>query len=166
METRAQSERWTFDPLCRRRLLFIGSERPDEFAHARRLAAQGHMVMVVNRDSPAAAEKFRRDGGRFIRIRVEHLPQAAGRVPVICENYPFPYPTAWKYGTARAFMIARLSRLLLGGIWVVFTESLRLVSALAAVARNEPAVARRFRMCFAELTPALAPPSTYLRTRN
>jgi hypothetical protein len=150
----------------RRKLLFVGAERPDEFAHARRLAIQGHAVTVANPRSTAAAWAYRSAGGRFIDVRVERLPRAMGGFHVICENYPYPFPVASSYETARTFAWARLSRLLRHGRWVVFTESPELVSALSAVARREPAVSCRFRVWFAELSPALAPPSSHVRRNS
>jgi hypothetical protein len=146
---------------CRRKVLFVGSERPDEFAYAMRLACQGHIVAVVNPRETAAARAYRTDGGRFIQARIEDLPLRFGQFHVICENYPYPYPLALGYDVTRAFAAARLERLAIGGHWVVFSESGRLATALADVARHEAGVRRRFRLQFSELSSALAPRSAY-----
>src|SRR5215471_18498982 len=56
------------------RVLFVGAERPDEFADAARLARQGHDVLVVNPRETDAAKSFRQAGGQFVRTRIEALP--------------------------------------------------------------------------------------------
>jgi hypothetical protein len=151
---------------CLRRVLFVGAERPDEFAIAARLACQGHNVAVVNpRDTPAA-RAYRDGGGRFIQARVEDLPVRLGPFHVICENYPYPFPSALSYASARAYALPRLARLAIGGRWVVFSENPRLAATLTAVARHEAAVRRGFCLRFAELSPVLAPRSAYLRRRT
>jgi len=147
-------------------VLFVGAERPDEFARAMRLACQGHIVTVVNPRLTGAAQAFRNGGGRFIQARVEDLPHRLGQFHVICENYPYPYPPALGYAAARAYALARLARLAIRGRWVVFTESTRLTATLAAVARHETAVRCGFRLRFAELSPVLAPLSAYLRRKT
>jgi hypothetical protein len=151
---------------CRRKVLFVGSERPDEFAYAIRLACQGHAVAVVNPRETAAARAFRNDGGRFIRARIEDLPLRFGQFHVICENYPYPYPPALGYDATRAFALARLERLAIGGRWVVFSESGRLATNLAAVARHEAAVRHRFRLRFSDLSSVLAPRTAYVRRKT
>jgi hypothetical protein len=153
-------------PDCRRRILFVGAERTDEFARAMRLASQGHIVTVVNPSETAAARAYRRAGGRFIRARIESLAPAVGPFHVICENYPYPFPSALNYSTTKTYALARLVRLAIGGRWVVFTENPRLSIILAAVARHGPAVRDFFRLRLSELSPALAPSSTYLRRRT
>jgi hypothetical protein len=150
-------------PSCRHDVLFVGAERPDEFAHAMRLACQGHRVTVVNPRETAPARAYRASGGRFIQARVEDLPSRVGTFHVICENYPYPYPPALDYATTRAYVFARLARVGLGGRWVIFTESPRLAAALTAVVENEVPLRRRFRLLFAELSPVFAPRSSYLR---
>src|SRR5437868_14197293 len=77
---------------CRRRVLFVGAERPDEFAYALRLACQGHSVAVINPRETAAAREYRSRGGRFIQARIENLPPGFVPFHVICERYPFPFP--------------------------------------------------------------------------
>jgi hypothetical protein len=151
---------------CRRKVLLVGAERPDEFAYAMRLACQGHAVAVVNPRETAAARAYRNGGGRFIQARIEDLPLRFGPFHVICENYPYPYPLALGYDRTKAFAWARLERLAIGGRWVVFSESGRLATTLADVTRHEAAVRSGFRLRFSELSSALAPHSAYPRRKN
>src|SRR5229473_763789 len=70
-------------------ILFVGAERPDEFAEAMSLAGRGHRVAVVNPHESVAAHRFSDAGGTFIPTVVERLPLALGPFDCICENYPF-----------------------------------------------------------------------------
>jgi hypothetical protein len=153
-------------PSCRRNILFVGAERPDEFAHAMRLVCQGHTVTVVNPRQTNPARAFRAAGGRFIRARIENIPRRLGPFHIICENYPYPYPSALDYAATKAYAFARLAKVAVRGRWVVFTESPRLAAALGAVAQHEAVVRRRFRLWFTELSSVLAPRSAYLRRRT
>src|SRR5262245_21135383 len=71
-------------------VLVVGAERPDEFADAMRLFCQGHCVMVINPRETSSAAAFRRQGGTFVRARIEQLPPECCQFDVICENYPYP----------------------------------------------------------------------------
>jgi hypothetical protein len=140
-------------------VLFVGAERPDEFAEARQLVCQHHNVTVVNPRESAAARQFRKWGGTFIRARVEQLPLACGRFDLICENYP--YPSGEHYVPPRAFALARLSRLAPGGRWVLFTEAVRFATLLKAVGDYDDAIQRNFGVIFSRISHDEAPPSTY-----
>jgi hypothetical protein len=142
-----------------RRVLFVGTERPDEFADAMRLACRGHCVLVVNPRKTAAAAAFRRKGGRFIQTRIEQLPHGVAAFDVICEYYP--YPSGRNYVPPRPFALARLSRLAPGGRWVLFTESPRFATLLRAVADYDPAAQGTFRVSLSPVSTDEAPPSTY-----
>lgn len=140
-------------------VLLVGAERSDEFADAMRLFCQGHDVMVINPRETAAARAFRRDGGNFIRARIEQLPPACCQFDVNCENYP--YPSGQYYVPPRPFTLARLARLACGGRWVLFTEAARFVTLLKAVADYDEAAQGRFRATLSRLPPERAPPSAY-----
>jgi hypothetical protein len=140
-------------------VLFVGAERPDEFADAMRLAREGHDVIAVNPRETAAARAFRRAGGTFLQARVEQLPRACCRFDTICENYP--YPSGRHYVPPRDFALARLALLAPGGRWVLFTESARYASLLKAVADYDESVQVKFRASLSSLPPSAAPPSSY-----
>ena len=140
-------------------MLFVGAERPDEFANAMRLHREGHDVIVVNPRETAAGRAFRRAGGTFLRARVEQLPRAYCRFDVICENYP--YPSGRHYVPPRDFALMRLALVAPGGRWVLFTESARYATLLKAVADYDGAIRRMFRASLASLSPSSAPPSSY-----
>lgn len=148
-----------FVPGCpAQNVLFVGAERQDEFADAMRLVCQGHDVTVANPRVTPAAKRFIADGGRFIRTRIEELPPACGCFDVIYENYP--YPSGQHYVPPRAFALARLSRLAPGGRWILFTEAIRCVTLLKAVADYDLGVQGRFRATLSSVSPSEAPPST------
>jgi hypothetical protein len=140
-------------------VLFVGSERSDEFADALRLDNEGHGVMVVNPRLTLAARVFQSRNGRFVPIRVERLPAKAGSFDLICENYP--YPLRHYAGPAKRFAFARLRRLAPGGRWILHTESLRFATALKALADFDADVARGFVVRVSSLSPEKAPPSFY-----
>jgi hypothetical protein len=140
-------------------VLFVGPERPDEFADAMRLAREGHDVIVVNPRETTAARTFRRAGGTFLRARVEQLPRTCCRFDVICENYP--YPSGRHYVPPRDFALTRLALLAPGGRWVLFTESARYATLLKAVGDYDEVVQRQFRVGLSSLSPGEAPPSAY-----
>src|SRR5260221_2358689 len=93
---------------CRRKVLFVGAERPDEFAYAMRLACQGHTVAVVNPRETAAARAYRNGGGRFIQARIEGLPPRFRSFQLICEDYTFSYPPALGFDRTPAFGLGPL----------------------------------------------------------
>jgi hypothetical protein len=140
-------------------VLFVGAERADEFADAMRLAGQGHDVIVINPRETYAAKAFRRAGGTFVRARIEQLPPACCRFDLICENYP--YPSGRHYVPPRAFAVTRLSRLVPGGRWVLFTEAARYATLLKAIGDYDEVVQRRFRVGLSSLSPGEAPHSAY-----
>ena len=142
-----------------RNVLFVGAERSDEFADAMGLDGEGHVVTVVNPRLTFAAKAFQARDGRFVPLRVEHLPAAAGRFDVICENYP--YPLRHYSGPAKRFALARLTRLAPGGRWILHTESPRFATALKALADFDADVARGFSVRASSLSPQQAPPSLY-----
>jgi hypothetical protein len=143
------------------KVLFVGAERGDEFAHATRLACQGHDVIAINPRESAAARAFRRAGGRFIRARIEDLPPESCRFDLICENYP--YPSGQHYVPPRPFAMARLSRLKPGGRWILVTESPRYASLLKAVGDYDDDLRASFRSTLSPLEIDEAPPSYYPR---
>jgi hypothetical protein len=144
--------------------LFVGSERIDEFAHATRLAREGHDVIAVNPRETSAATAFRRAGGRFIRARIEELPQQSCRFDLICENYP--YPSGRRYVPPRSFALARLSLLKPGGRWILVTESRRYASLLKAVVDYDGDISARFHSTLSSLSIHEAPPSFYPRAKT
>jgi hypothetical protein len=146
-------------PCATQSVLFVGAERPDEFAVAMRLTREGHDVIVVNPRETTAARAFRRAGGTFLRAGIEQLPRARCRFDVICENYP--YPSGRHYVPPRDFALARLALLSPGGRWVLFTESARYASLLKAVGDYDGAVQGRFRASLSSLPPSSAPLSSY-----
>jgi hypothetical protein len=144
--------------------LFVGSERIDEFAHAMRLAREGHDVIAINPRETSAATAFRRAGGRFIRARIEELPPQSCRFDVICENYP--YPSGRRYVPPRSFALARLSLLKPGGRWILVTESRRYASLLKAVVDYDGDISTKFRSTLSPLSIREAPPSFYPRAKT
>jgi hypothetical protein len=143
-------------PCAAQAVLFVGAERPDEFADAMQLVREGHDVIAINPRETAAARAFRRAGGTFLRAGVEQLPRACCRFDVICDNYP--YPSGRHYVPPRDFALALLAP---GGRWVLFTESARYASLLKAVADYDEAAQYKFRASLSSLTPSAAPPSSY-----
>jgi hypothetical protein len=146
-------------PASGRNVLFVGAERPDEFADAMRAVRRGHRVLVVNPRDTAAARTFRSLRGRFAHARIEELPRLGSGFEVICENYP--YPSGPHYVPVPAFARARLSRLAPGGRWIVFTESARLATALRTLVEFDPQVRRRFVVELTRVDLDQAPPSNY-----
>jgi hypothetical protein len=132
-------------------VLFVGAERPNEFAHAMRLTYQGHDVIAINPRETAAARAFRRAGCKFIRARIEHLP---------------PYPSGRHYVPPRPFALARLSLLKPGGKWILVTESPRYASLLKAVVDHDDDVSARFRGTLSPLSIDEAPPSFYPQAKS
>jgi hypothetical protein len=114
--------------------------------------------MVVNPRETHAARTFCARGGKFVRARIEQLPQEYCRFDVICENYP--YPSGRHYVPPRPFAQARISRLAPGGRWVLFTESARFASMLKAVGDYDM-LGGEYRMALASVPSDVAPPSTY-----
>jgi hypothetical protein len=139
-------------------VLFVGVERPDEFADIWRLACRGHDVMAVNPRETDAARSFRARGGNFVRARIEDLPQEHCRFDVVCENYP--YPSGRHYVPPRPFALARMSRLAPGGRWILFTESARFASLLKAVGDNDTP-GGEYQATLASVHSVAAPPSAY-----
>ena len=140
-------------------VLFVGAERPDEFADAMRLICQGHTVMVINPRETSSATAFRRQGGNFVRARIEQLPPECCQFDVICENYP--YPSGRHYVPPRAFVLARLARLARAGRWILFTEATRFATRAKAVVDYDGILPGRFKARLSALSPGQAPPSTY-----
>jgi hypothetical protein len=141
------------------RVLFVGAERPDEFADAARLARQGHDVLVVNPRETDAAKSFRQAGGQFVRTRIEALPSLCRSFDLICENYP--YPSSRHYVPPRAFALSRLTRLRPDGRWILFSESPRYSSLLKAVGDYDEDVRRRFQASLSSVPSDEAPLSAY-----
>jgi hypothetical protein len=146
------------------KVLFVGAERADEFAHAVRLACQGHDVIAINPRETTSANAFRRAGGRFIRARIEDLPTKSCGFDLICENYP--YPSGRHYVPPRPFALARLSLLKPGGRWILVTESPRYASLLKSVGDYDDDVRARFRSSLSALSIDEAPPSAYPRAET
>lgn len=140
-------------------MLFVGAERPEEFALALRLACRGHQITVVNPRKTREAKKFQEQGGTFIQARIEQLPQACGQFDVILENYP--YPSGRNYVPPRSFAVERLLRLAAGGCWILFTEAVRFATLLKAVVDYDPAVHTRFSVTLSLMSPQQAPLSAY-----
>ena len=146
-------------PCVKKNVLFVGSERQDEFASATQLIDTGHRVLVVNPRETAPARAFRHREGRFIRLPVQRLPRALALFDTIVENYPYPIRQCCR--SARRFALARLERLAPGGRWIVMTESPRFTSALKRISERDPDIASRFRLKVYVLSPEEAPPSVY-----
>lgn len=140
-------------------LLFVGAERPEEFALALRLACQGNQVTVVNPRKTRAAKEFQAHGGTFIQARIEQLPEACGQFDVIFENYP--YPSGRNYVPPRSFAVERLLRLAPGGCWILFTEAVRFATLLKAAVDYDQTIHARFSVTLSSVSPQQAPPSTY-----
>lgn len=141
------------------RVLLVGSETPQEFREALKLASRGHQVFVVNPRETEAARNFRIAGGHFLPARIEDLPRQCGTFDLILENYP--YPSGRHYVLPSPFARARLSRLAPGGRWIVYTESSRYASLLQAAVAYHPRLAQRFRVRRASLPLDVAPASIY-----
>jgi hypothetical protein len=151
-------------PYRAQNILLVGAERRDEFEDALTLVCQGHSVTVVNPRVTLAAKRFKGDGGRFIRTRIEELPPTCGCFEVICENYA--YPSGQQYVPPRAFASGRLSRLAPSGRWIPFTEAAKFATLLKAVADYDNAVQGRFRTALCSVPPSEAPPSAYPRVSS
>ena len=157
------------------KVLMIGAERPDEFAHAMRMAGRGYSVIVVNPRESFAAHQFANGGGTFIRTTIERLPLRLGPFDLICENYPFtvslvegvcqddPCPMWLSARAVRAYAIARLRHLASCGQWIVFTESPGFARALLSIVRRNQAIRHNFAARIVLLTSGEAPPSSYPR---
>jgi hypothetical protein len=146
-------------PACARRVLLVGAERNDEFADAERFASRGHSITVINPRKTAAARRFQNEGGRFVQTTIENLAKTGREFDVIRENYPYPLRNYSDLG--RRFAMARLTRLAPAGRWILFTESPRLASALAALAHFDLEIARRFNFAVSRVCPNQAPSSVY-----
>jgi hypothetical protein len=146
------------------KVLFVGAERGDEFAHALQLTCQGHEVIAINPRETASAKAFRQAGGKFIRARIEDLLAESYRFDLVCENYP--YPSGRHYVPPRPFALARLSLLKPGGKWILVTESPRYASLLKAVVDCDNDVSARFRSTLSPLSINQAPPSAYPQAKT
>ena len=142
-----------------RKILLVGAERRDEFAHALKLMSLGHHVIATNPRETTAAKAFRRAGGRFVRARIEELLSDSSRFHLIFENYP--YPSGKNYVPAKPFAFARLARLAPGGHWTLYTESGRLASLLKGVVDQDSRLTRRFEAKLTRIPFEAAPPSDY-----
>jgi hypothetical protein len=111
------------------RVLVVGAEQPVEFGWAAGLQATGQDVTVVNPRTTEAARQFRQGGGNLVTGTVESLPANAA-FNVIREDFPFPLGRVFQ--PTREFAMARISRLLPGGRWVVVTESREFATTLEA----------------------------------
>jgi hypothetical protein len=141
-----------------RKILLVGPERRDEFAHALELMSRGHDVTAINPRESSAARAFHRTGGKFVRARIERLP-GPSRFDLIFENYP--YPSGKNYEPANPFAVARLARLAPGGCWIVYTEALRFASLLKSVIDYDPRLVGRFTASLRRISFDAAPPSHY-----
>ena len=156
-------------------VLLVGAERSDEFADAMRLVRQGHKVVVVNPHASLAARSFAKDGGTFVPTTIEYLPIAFGSFDLICENYPYtvarvegvceenPCPVWLSARAMRAYAMARLRYLALGGRWIVFTESPGFAGALRSIVHRDQAIRRNFSFRIVRLITDEAPQSSYPR---
>jgi hypothetical protein len=157
------------------KVLMVGTERPDEFADAIRLARRGHSVIVVNPRESIAARRFANAGGSFIQSTIERLPLTFDPFDLICENYPFtvarvkgvcednPCPMWLSARAMRAYAMARLRHLAPRGRWIVFTESPGFVRALRSMVHHDPGIQRNFNIRIVPLKPDEAPRSSYPR---
>jgi hypothetical protein len=141
-----------------RRVLFVGPERPDEFAQAMRLVCQGHRVVAVNPRETRSSRDFQDAGGVFVQARIEELPRACS-FDLILENYP--YPSGLDYVPPRPFAVARLSRLGFCGRWILFTEAIRFATLLKAVVEHDDDMRGKFLVSIAPVPTEAAPPSHY-----
>jgi RHS repeat-associated protein len=114
------------------RVLIVGAERPEEFAMAERLAAEGNDVTVVNPRVTEAAKAFQANGGRFVAGGIESLP-AGEQFDLVHEEFPQPI-----VGSPKAFALAqeRLSRVAPGGTWRAVTENQDLIDTYQGVAED------------------------------
>ena len=157
--TRAQCSDFLPKLGCAAKVLFVGAERPHEFADAMSLECQGHDVLVINPRETPATKGFRKAGGQFVRTKIEALPPRCCSFDLICENYP--YPSGRHYVPPRAFAFARLARLRPNGRWILFTESPRYASLLKAVGDYDEDVRHLFRVSLSSIAPDVAPLSAY-----
>jgi hypothetical protein len=141
------------------RVLFIGSERPEEFREALALGSRGNQVVVVNPKETDAARRFRLASGRFLAVRIEDLPPHCGSFDFIRENYP--YPSGRHYVPPRPFALARLRRLAPNGRWILYTEAARFATLLKAVVYYRPRISQRFEVQLTRVPLDTAPPSDY-----
>ena len=140
------------------RVLFIGSERPEEFREALALGSRGNQVLVVNPKETDAARRFRLASGRFLAVRIEDLPPHCGSFDFIRENYP--YPSGRHYVPPRPFAVARLRWLAPNGRWILYTEAARFAMLLKAVVYH-PRISQRFEVQLTKVPLDTAPPSDY-----
>jgi hypothetical protein len=140
-------------------ILFVGPERPDEFANAIQLMRRGHTVIAVNPRETHASRAFQERGGTFLATRIEQLPRACGAFDLILENYP--YPSGQDYVPPRPYALARLSRLAQRGRWILFTEAVRFATLLTAAVQHDDHLRGKFHISLAPLSVNAAPPSYY-----
>jgi hypothetical protein len=144
---------------CRKSILFVGPERPDEFAKAMRLMCHGHTVVAVNPRETRGSRAFQQAGGAFLPARIEQLPVGCSRFDLILENYP--YPSGQDYVPPHPFALARLSRLAPCGRWILFTEAVRFATLLRAAIEHDQNLQGRFRVSITPTSADAAPPSHY-----
>jgi hypothetical protein len=144
---------------CAKSVLFVGPERPDEFARAMRLMCHGHTVVTVNPRETRGSRAFQEAGGTFLPARIEQLPRGCSRFDLILENYP--YPSGQDYVPPRPFAVARLSRLAPCGRWILFTEAVRFATLLRAAIEHDQNLQGRFRVSLTPTSADAAPPSHY-----
>lgn len=144
------------------RILFVGSERPEEFREVLRLGSEGHSVLVVNPRETDSARNFRLAGGKFLQTRIEELSRLCSGFDVIHENYP--YPSGRQYVPPKPFALARLLRLAPGGQWILHTEAVRFATLVKAVVDYDPDLLARFRAWLSRIPLDQAPPSHYPTT--
>jgi len=144
------------------RILFVGSERPEEFREALKFRSEGHAVLVVNPRASDSARNFQLAGGRFLRARVEELVPLCGGFDLIYENYP--YPSGKNYIPPKPFVLARLQRLAPGGQWILHTEAVRFATLLKGVVDYDLSLVTHFRVSLTRIPLDDAPPSDYPAT--
>jgi hypothetical protein len=144
---------------CAKSILFVGPERPDEFANAMRLMCHGHRVVAVNPRETRSSRAFQEAGGTFLQARIEQLPRGCRGFHLILENYPYPW--GQDYLPPRPFAAARLSRLAPCGRWILFTEAVRFATLLRAAIEHDQILQRRFRVSITPTSVDAAPPSHY-----
>jgi hypothetical protein len=143
-------------------MLFVGSERPEEFREALKLATDGHAVLVVNPRETDAAKSFQLAGGKFLRARIEDLSPHCRGFELIREHYP--YPSGRHYVPPKAFALARLRRLAPGGRWILYTEANRFATLLKAAVDFDSRFIGRFTAELSRIPFDSAPASHYPAT--
>jgi hypothetical protein len=112
-------------------VLVVGAERAEEFAYAKKVADQGHQVIVVNPKATPEANAFKAAGGDFRQIPVSRLPSDM-RFDLICEDFPHP-----KFGyDLQPFVAERAGRLAPGGTYVTVTENVEMPVSLSWAAHE------------------------------